>query len=88
MSRIQPDGQGGCGDDHGRKRHTQRRAEKLDTPGPDHSLGGEGRKPREEEHPQQAANREAALFKLSLFKLSGMASSRCQVSKTKINSIV
>lgn len=83
MSRIQPDGQGGCGDDHGRKRHTQRRAEKLDTPGPDHSLGGEGRKPQEE-----AANQEAALFKLSLFKLSGMASSRCQVSKTKINSIV
>ena len=68
MSRIQPDGQGGWGDDHGRKRHTQRRAEKPDTPGPDHSLGGEGRKPREEEHPQQAANQEAASFKLPCFR--------------------
>ena len=70
MSRIQPDraGREAGGDDHSRKRHTQRRAEKPDTPGPDHSLGGEGQKPLGEEHPKQVANLEAASFKCPCFR--------------------
>ena len=59
----------GAGDDHGKKRHTQRSTEKLDTQA-QITLWVEKGKRNEEEHPKQALNLEAAPIKLPCFRES------------------